>query len=434
MMSIGIGIIGFGTVGAGTAAILQKQKYFFKNKLSLDIELLKVADLDIKTDRGINISESILTTDVSDVIDNPDIDIVVELIGGLDPAQGLIEKALSAGKHVVTDNKYLMAERGPAIIQAAANFGADIFFEAAVAGSIPVIKTLKESYIGNEILSLYGIINGTANYILTEMTEKGSTFSEALSEAQKLGYAEADPTFDIEGNDSAHKLCIMTSLAYGANLVLSDIPVFGITGISKEDILFAAEFGYRIKLLAISKKTDEGIEVRVAPTMIPANSTLAGVNGAYNAVFLNGDSCGPQMLYGQGAGRFPTASAVISDIIDAARNIKSGCPGRVPSWHAGGAEAAPGIRNYGETVSKYYFRFRVDDRPGVLAGITGVLGDCGISVESCIQKNPDSDDTAALIITTHDTEENNVQKAVCKIDSFDYVKQKTAIIRIEDKL
>ena len=327
---INVGIIGFGTVGSGTARILINNADIIKRRLGIPVVLKKMADLDIKKDRGIKLDKDVLTTDADKILDDPDIDIVIELIGGYEPAKGFILKAIERGKCVVTSNKALLAVHGEEIFHTAASKGVDIGFEGSVGGGIPIIRILKEGLAANNILSIYGIINGTSNYILTKMTNEGRAFGDVLSEAQRLGYAEADPTFDIEGIDSAHKLTLLTTLAFGTPVKFDNIYTEGITRITPLDIEYAKEFGYKIKLLAISKMDNGEIEVRVHPTMVPNEYLISTVDGVFNAIYIQGDAVGETMFYGRGAGDMPTGSAVVSDIIEIARNIITNSVGRVP--------------------------------------------------------------------------------------------------------
>ena len=327
---INIGIIGFGTIGAGTAKILINNAEIIKRRLGLPVVLKRIADLDIKKDRGIKLEKGVLTEKAEDILNDPDIDIVIELIGGYEPAKKFILKAIENGKNIVTANKALLAVHGEEIYKAAASKGVDIGFEGSVGGGIPIIRILKEGLAANNILSIYGIINGTSNYILTKMTNEGRAFGDVLSEAQRLGYAEADPTFDIEGIDSAHKLTLLTTLAFGTPVKFDNIYTEGITRITPLDIEYAKEFGYKIKLLAISKMDNGEIEVRVHPTMVPNEYLISTVDGVFNAIYIQGDAVGETMFYGRGAGDMPTGSAVVSDIIEIARNIITNSVGRVP--------------------------------------------------------------------------------------------------------
>lgn len=383
--TIKVGLVGFGTVGTGLASILLDPQDELSRKLGFNIRLASIVDMDITRDRGVQLPEGLLSNRLSDVTENPDIDIVVELVGGTGFAKDLILKAIGAGKHVVTANKALLALHGGEIFSAAAAKHVDVGFEASVAGGIPIIKVMKEGLVGNRITSVRGIINGTANFILTKMTMEGAPFAEVLAEAQRLGYAEADPTFDIEGIDSAHKLTILASLAFGIPLSFDKLHVEGITKITPLDIAFASEFGFRIKLLAIAKSDGQEVELRVHPTMLPAETMLAKVDGVFNALSVEGDAVGTTLYYGRGAGARPTGSAVLADIVDIARNIRLGVSGRTPAFGRPMDSTMP-VRKMSDVESRYYFRFSVQDKPGVLSKISGILGQNQISIESVIQK------------------------------------------------
>ncbi len=433
MRKICIGLLGFGTVGSGTAKILVENREVLKSRLGADLELKWIADLDITRDRGIAVDRKILTTNAEAVINDPEVDVVVELIGGYVPAKQFILKALKNGKQVVTANKALLASHGNEIFATARENGVEIGFEASVGGGIPLIRSMKEGLVANRIKGLYGILNGTSNYILSKMTEEGASFVDVLKEAQAMGYAEADPTFDVEGIDAAHKLTILLSIAYGVPVNFDVVYTEGISRITPLDIMFMKEFGYRIKLLAISKDHGDAIEARVHPTLIPETSLLANVNGAYNALYVTGDAVGNVMFYGLGAGQMPTGSAVVSDIVDVARNILNGAVGRVP---AVGYQPAflkeRRIKPIEELVAKYYFRFSAHDSPGVLSKISGILGTHGISIESAYQKGRDLVGAVPIVMISHEAKEAAVQSALAEIDKMDVVKDKTVLIRIED--
>ncbi len=427
---INVGIIGYGTVGTGTARILIENSDVIEEKTGLRINLLSIADLDIERDRGLKLPPGVLTRDVSDVLDNKDIDVVVELIGGIEPAKDFILRALRNGKHVITANKALLATEGREIFEEARKNSVSVGFEAAVAGGIPIIKVVRESLVANRIISIYGIINGTSNYILTKMTEDGVDFSDALSEAQELGYAEADPTFDIEGTDSAHKLAILASLAFGIPLSYDKIHTEGITNLSSQDIEFARELGYKIKLLAIAKSVDGAVELRVHPTMVPENYLISNVDGVLNAVYVMGDAVGETLYYGRGAGDMPTGSAVVSDIVDLARDIKNnGCPTGGIDFI--GKRSDLEIKPMGDIESMYYFRFTALDRPGVLSRISGILGGHNISIAAVIQKGRSAGGAVPLVVLSHKARERDVLKALEEIDRLDVVADKTAFIRVE---
>ncbi|AEH44500.1 homoserine dehydrogenase [Thermodesulfatator indicus DSM 15286] len=431
-MSIAIGIIGLGTVGSGTVKILFENQSLIKKRLGCPLIIKKIAVRDPSLPRLVEVPDTLLTTDVESLFRDPDIKIVVELIGGLEPARTFILQAIKAGKHVVTANKAVLAEYGQEIFKAAKEAGVDVAFEAAVGGGIPIIKTLKESLAGNRILSLTGIVNGTCNYILTRMTEENISFEEVLSQAQKAGYAEADPSLDIDGLDAAHKLVILTTLAYGTEVSIDDIYVEGIRNIEPTDIAFAKEFGFVTKLLAMCKETEEGLEVRVHPTLIPEKHVLASVRMAYNAFYIRGDAVGDVLLYGLGAGQLPTGSAVVSDIIDLARNVLSGGSGRVPplSYQLSDLARLP-IKPMDKVVCRYYFRFSVLDRPGVLSKIAGILGQNNISIASVIQKGREEKGPVPIVMLTHEAREASVRKALEEIDQLNIVIAPTKFLRIE---
>jgi homoserine dehydrogenase len=432
MKSIKIGIIGFGTVATGVVKILSRQKELLQRRLGAALEVVQVADLDIKRSRGVSLPKGTLTTDAMKVIRNPEIDVVVELIGGIEPARRFILDAMSKGKHVVTANKALLAAHGEELFEAAAGYGVDIGFEGSVCGGIPVIRAMKEGLAAEKIQAIYGIVNGTCNYILTEMTDQGKKFSDVLAEAQRLGYAEADPTLDVEGADSAHKLAVLTNLAFGTPVPLKEIYTEGVDKVTPVDIAFAEEFGYKIKLLAIAKLADGEIEARVHPTMIPKEYLLSRVDGVHNAVYIVGESVGELLFYGRGAGSLPTGSAVVSDLIDIARNILKGTSGRVPpAAFIPSARTALRIRRMEEIESLYYLRFMAEDRPGVLSKISGILGKHKISISSVIQQGRKAGGNVPLVMMSHRAKERDVQEALSKINRMDYVSQPTVLIRVE---
>lgn len=435
MKNINIGLIGFGTIGCGVVKLLQDNEKLIAKKLDARLVLKKIADLDITTPRPVKVNKNILTTDVREILLNKDIDIIIELMGGYEPARTFILEAIAQGKQVVTANKALLAMHGNEIFSAAEKNKTDIGFEASVGGTIPIIRTLKESLIANNIKSIYGIMNGTANFILSKMTDEGKDFDVVLKEAQELGYAEADPTYDIEGIDTAHKLAITLSLAYGCKVNLNDIFREGISAISRQDVVFAKELGYRIKLLAIAVAHNGVVEARIHPTMILSQHLLANVNRNYNAFHLIGDASGPVFLYGQGAGMMPTASAVLSDVIDIARNILKGVAGCSP-LRTQKEKTMRDIRlmPMDDIETKYYIRFSAVDRPGVLSKISGILGKNNISIATVIQKSRQEEGAVPVVMTTYRAREKNVRKALKIIDKLDMVLDKTIVVRIEDEL
>jgi len=429
---INIGIIGFGTVGTGTARILLQKSREIARRVGFPLILKRVADIDTKRDRGMRLPEGILIKDSNAILNDPEIDIVVELIGGIHPAKEIILKAIKNGKHVVTANKALLATSGHVIFNAAKREGIEIGFEASVAGGIPIIKIVRESLIGNNVQSIFGIINGTSNYILTKMTEEGIDFSTALEDAQRLGYAEADPTLDIEGIDSAHKLSILATLSFGIPFSFKKIYTEGITGLSQLDIRFAAEFGYKIKLLAIAKQKGHEVELRVHPTMLPDGHIISNVSGVYNAVFIEGDAIGQCLFYGRGAGEMPTGGAVVSDIVDIARNINSGAIERIQGI---GMPERPELRikKMEEILTCYYLRFYAIDKPGVLSRISGILGSYNISIKSVIQKERKRERAVPLVMMTHKAREKDVVNALKEIKKLSVVSGKTVYIRVEEE-
>lgn len=424
------GIIGFGTVGSGTARILLENASIIKERTGFAVELKRIADLDITRDRGIKVPSGVLTTDAAAVINDPEIDVVIELMGGIHPAKEFMLQAIRNKKHIVTANKALLATEGNELFAEAERAGVEIGFEAAVAGGIPIIKVIREGLIANRIIAVHGIINGTSNYIFTKMTDEKVEFSTALQEAQRLGYAEADPTFDIEGIDSAHKLTILASLAYGIPLSYDEVYKEGITKITAQDIVFASELGYKVKLLAITKLTDEGIEMRVHPTMVPNGYLISKVDGVFNAVYVEGDAVGSTLYYGRGAGDMPTGSAVVSDIIDIGRNIICGGGKRFPAI-AGTLRKK--IKKMDDIESMYYFRFSALDQPGVLSRISGILGNCNISIASVIQKGRSVVGSVPLVVLAHKAREKDVLNAIKEIDALPVVSDKTLFIRVEGK-
>lgn len=430
-----VGIIGFGTVGTGTARILLRNRDLIKERSSFDVVLKRIADLDIERDRGIKLPEGVLIPDAKAIINDPDIDVVVELIGGIHPAKEFIMQALRNKKHVVTANKALLATEGNEIFAEAAKNNVTLGFEASVAGGIPIIKVLREGLVANNIVAIYGIINGTSNYILTKMTDEKVEFSEALQEAQRLGYAEADPTFDIEGIDSAHKLTILASLAYGIPLSFNEVYREGITKITAQDIDFASELGYKVKLLAIIKSSHDEIELRVHPTMVPNEYLISKVDGVYNAIYVEGDAVGSTLFYGRGAGDDPTGSAVVADIVDIGRTIVTGGMRRMPAISERESRGIEGrrVKKMEEIESMYYFRFSALDQPGVLSKIAGVLGDHNISIASVIQKGRRIGESVPLVVLTHRARERDVVQAIAEIDDFPVVSDKTVFVRVEGK-
>jgi homoserine dehydrogenase len=430
--AISVGIIGFGTVGSGVARILFEKKKELEKRLGFPLVVSRIADTDIKKKKNLRLPANVFVADAEEIINDPHIDIVVELIGGIRPARDYILKALKKGKHVVTANKLLLATQGNTIFRAARKNGREIGFEAAVAGGIPIIKILRESLVGNNVRAVYGIINGTSNYILTKMTDEGVDFSSALKEAQEHGYAESDPTFDVEGIDSAHKLALLASLSFGVPFSFRKVYTEGITGITPLDIRFASEFGYVIKLLAIAKLANRKIELRVHPTMLPRENLISNVNGVFNAIYVEGDAAGPALYYGKGAGDMPTGSAVVSDLVDIARNIMSGSVNRIQGI---GMPEKPflEIKEMDEVLSSYYLRLSVLDRPGVLSRISGILGAHHISIKSVIQKGRKKEKAVPLVMMTHEAQEKDMVSAIKKINRLSMVSGGAVYIRVEGR-
>ncbi|MDP7147902.1 MAG: homoserine dehydrogenase [Nitrospinaceae bacterium] len=434
MRKIKVGIIGFGTIGSGVVKILASSRDLIRQRLGAEVEVIKIADLDITSDRGVEVNSSLLTTDAKEMIDNPDVDVVVELMGGYEPARSFMLQAIAGGKHVVTANKALIAKHGDEIFAAVEDQQVSIGFEAAVAGAIPIIRLIREAFVANGIITIEGIVNGTANYILSKMSDEQCDFDVALKEAQEKGFAEADPTFDIEGIDSAHKISILTRLAYGTTVNCDDITVQGISGITIDDIECAREFGYRIKLLAISKFNGKSVDIRVHPAMIPQSHPMANVNGVLNAVRVCDNLMEENVLIGHGAGSLPTGSAVVADIVEIARDILAGTKDRVPaqSFLKNEMRSIP-LMNIDEIESEYFLRFSVLDNPGVLSRISGILGSHSIGILSVIQKGRCDQGTGVpLIMMTHCASEKNVQLALKEIDALDVVCEKSNLIRVEN--
>jgi homoserine dehydrogenase len=421
-------------VGCGVVRLLTEHRERLAQRLGTELILKKVADLDLSRPRPpVALASSYLTNRNQEVLDDPDIDIVVELIGGTDAARELVLEAISRGKHVVTANKALLAHHGNEVLAAAARAGVEVAFEAAVCGGVPLLLALRQGLAANRIEEMFGILNGTCNYILTQMSQHGMSYSQALREAQAQGYAEADPTLDVEGIDTAHKLAILMSVGYCSRLEFDAIAVSGISGLDPLDLQFAREFGYAVKLLAITRDDGERLEARVHPTLIPRDHMLANVHGAFNAVYLTGDAVGPILLYGQGAGMMPTASAVVSDIMDLARNLRQGVKLRVPPLGCETAlERRRRIKPLDEVVTNYYFRVAALDRPGVLSQISGILGRHAISIAAVIQKGREVAGAVPIVMITHEAREADVRVALAEIDRLEVVSPPTVFYRIED--
>jgi homoserine dehydrogenase len=433
MPPVNVGIIGCGTVGSGVARLLVHRAEILARRLGVPLHLKKIADLDPARIEAAGVDRELFTLRDQDILDDPGIDIVVELIGGIETARDLVLAAIERGKHVVTANKALLALYGNDIFAAAAQKGVEVAFEASVCGGLPIILTLRQGLAANHIQELLGILNGTTNYILTQMSEHNLSYEQALAEAQAQGFAEADPTLDVEGIDAAHKLAILIGLAYGARIDFNAVSVAGISQIEPLDLQFAREFGYTIKLLAITREDNDRLEARVHPTLIPRDHMLASVSGAMNAVYITGDAVGPILLSGAGAGMMPTASAVVSDILDLTRNLAKGIKRRVPPL---GSEAAlasiRAVKPLEDIVTNYYFRFAALDRPGVLSQISGVLGKYGISIAAVIQKGREVKGAVPIVMITHEAQEAGVKKALAEIDHLPVVSPPAVVFRIED--
>lgn len=426
---INIGLIGFGTIGSGVAKFLLEERRLLLKRTGMDFNLSLVCDKDLSLKRKADLPGFMFTRDASEVIGDPRIHIVVELIGGIHPAKEIVMKALLNGKHVVTANKLLLAAEGKAIFQRAKLSNREIYFEASVAGGIPIIKAIREGMVGNRFSSVFGILNGTSNYILSSMSSDCSSFKAALKEAQSKGYAEKDPSLDIKGLDSSHKLAILSLLAFGRRVDLNDIYVEGIEDISNLDIQYAKELGYGIKLLAIAKRYGNELEVRVHPTLLPSEHLLSSVSGAYNAIFIEADLVGKQLFYGQGAGKLPTASAVISDIVDIGYKIACGKNSAKPVIPKD--TEIKRVRKMDDVVTRYYAHFSAIDKPGVLANIADLLGRYNISIASVVQKERREAHIVPIVMLTHEAKELDMRAALSRINKLPAIKKKSVVIRLE---
>ena len=433
MKPVKIGILGLGTVGCGTISVLARNGQEIARRAGREINIVQASARDLKKKRPCSTDGIKLVQDPHAVVRNPEIEVVVELIGGYEPARALVLEAIANGKHVVTANKALIAVHGNEIFAQAQKKGVMVAFEAAVAGGIPIIKSVREGLAGNRIEWLAGIINGTSNFILTEMRDKGADFADALKEAQRLGYAEADPTFDVEGIDTAHKLTILAAIAFGIPLKFKQAYTEGITGITRMDVQYAENLGYRLKLLGIARRTNGGVELRVHPTLIPERRLIANVDGAMNAVLVKGDAVGPTLFYGAGAGAEPTASAVVADLVDVVRTLTVDPNNRVPhlAFQPDALVDLP-ILPIEDVETSYYLRLHALDKPGVLAEVTLILADLNISIESILQKEPrPNEETVPVIILTQRVREKNMNEAIARIEKLASIKEHVARIRLE---
>ncbi len=433
MNPVKVGLLGLGTVGGGTWNVLMRNANEIARRAGRGIEICHVATRNLDPDQYPELDKAKLTDDAFVVVNDPDVDIVVELIGGYEPARELVLKAIDNGKHVVTANKALIALHGNEIFEAASQKGVMVAFEAAVAGGIPIIKAIREGLSGNKINWLAGIINGTGNFILTEMRDKGRDFSDVLKEAQELGYAEADPTFDVEGIDAAHKLAILGSIAFGIPLQFEKVFTEGISNITGDDVSYAEQLGYRIKHLGIARRTDTGIEMRVHPTLIPEKRLIANVDGVMNAVLVDSDAVGATLYYGAGAGAEPTASAVVADIVDVTRTLTADPENRVPhlAFQANSLTDTP-VLEMGQVETAYYLRLQALNQAGVLADVTRILGDQGTSIEAILQKDSANEtNSTPVIILTHRMLESKMNEAIKQIEALDSITDKVCRIRLE---
>jgi len=426
---VNIGIIGFGTIGAGVVKALQSKRAFLREKSGVDVAIARICDKDLKTKRPVKVAKVLLTKSIGKVLYDPGIDIVVELIGGVRPAKDIVTEALRQGKCVVTANKALLSEAGYEIFNLANRLGLSVGFEASVGGGIPIIRALKEGFVANRIDLIYGIINGTSNFILSKMAEEGLDFKEALAVALRKGYAEKDPRLDISGGDTAHKLSILALLGFGIAARPKDIYTEGIADIEPSDIQYAVEAGYAIKLLAIAKRAQDLLELRVHPTFIPASHLLSNVAGVYNAIFVKGDLIGENLFYGEGAGASPTSSSVVSDIVSIAKKIQPGCC--KADDRVGFKKDVRAVKSMNEIKTRHYIRFSAIDKPGVLAKISGILAKYKISIASVSQKQRKATKVVPIVMMTHEAAERDMAKALREIDALAIIKKKSVRVRVE---
>jgi homoserine dehydrogenase len=428
-----VGLLGLGTVGCGTITVLSRNREEIARRAGRRIDVVQATARDLKKKRACPIDGIELVADAESIVNNPKIEVVVELMGGHEPARSLVLKAIAAGKHVVTANKALIALHGNEIFRAAQAHGVMVAFEAAVAGGIPIIKAIREGLTANRIEWIAGVINGTTNYILSEMRDRGVDFADALKEAQRLGYAEADPSFDVDGIDTAHKLTILAAIAFGIPLKFKDAYVEGITGVTRADVAYAEKLGYRLKLLGIARRAPQGIELRVHPTLVPERRLIANVDGAMNAVLVKGDAVGPTLFYGAGAGAEPTASAVVADLVDVVRTLTTDPTNRVPhlAFQPDALVDLP-ILPMKDVRTSYYLRLHAEDRPGVLADVTRILGDLDISIEAILQKeSAEGENAVPIIILTHPVMEQGMNTAISRIEALTAIRSRVVRIRLE---
>ncbi len=429
MRKINIGLIGFGNIGCGVVKILQQRKSLLSRKIGIEIVIKKICDKNLTKKRGVSVDKNLLTHDADEIINDPQIDIVAELIGGINPAKEFISNALKKGKHVVTANKALLAECGNELFSLARERGKNIYFEASVGAGIPIIKSIKEGLVANKFDCIFGILNGTSNYVLTQMSKESCSFADAIAEAKAKGFAESDPTLDIQGIDSAHKLVLLTYLAFGKIIAIKDIFIEGISQISACDIAYAKELGYEIKLLAIAKKKLDELELCVHPAFLPSEHLLSSVDGVFNAIYVSSDLAGDLMFYGPGAGQLAAASAVVSDIVDLTQDIKAGL--FRPTLNSIEDNSIKGLRKIDEFENKYYIRIMAVDKPGVLAKVAGILSRFGISIASVTQKERLKSRSVPVVMVTHEVKEKNLRGALKMIDKLADIKEKSVAIRIE---
>ncbi len=430
MKKVNVGIIGFGNVGSGVVKILRDRKTMLSGKIDTEISIKKICDADIVSKRNVSVDKSRLSKNVKDILDDPQIDVVVELIGGIHPAKEFITEALKKGKHVVTANKALLAQDGRELFALSHDCGKSICFEASVGAGIPIIKSLREGLVANKFKKVFGIVNGTSNYILSAMSDKNCPFNEALREAQAKGFAEKDPTLDIEGIDSAHKLVLLTYLCFGRFVDMREVFLEGISSISLADINYAKELGFAIKLLAIAKKEKDSLEVRVHPTLVRDSHMLASVDGVFNAIYVSSDLAGDLLFYGPGAGQLSAASAVVSDLVDLTQDLKAGM--FRPTLNTIQDSTIKRLRERDGFESKYYIRFTTQDNPGVLAKISSVLSKFGISIASVNQKERHKAKSVPIVMVIHEAKEKHMRSALGIIDKLDIIQEKSVAIRIEE--